>query len=74
MKAVGERVVLRVDRWDGEQPEPGDFLRTSTGRCYRIDDVLNRHLRCTVLDDDAVQFGAEGVWRWEWSARARSVR
>jgi hypothetical protein len=72
MKGEGEAVTLTVNHWDGEGPEEGDFLRTGSGRCYRIDEVLGRRLRCTVLAHEAVEFGAPGVWWWEWSARPRA--
>jgi hypothetical protein len=74
LKAAGELVTLRVDSWDDDLPEEGDFVRTGTGRCYRIDEIRWRYSRpcalvCTVLDQDAVQPGDPGVWLWQWSKR-----
>jgi hypothetical protein len=77
---VGATVRLYVRWWEDEQtnaPEEGDFLRTDSGRCYRIDEVRKRKdgrvasLTCTVLEDDAVLPGEPGVFRWEWSSRRR---
>jgi hypothetical protein len=79
VKPEGARVTLRAFVWEGPLPEPGDFLRTNTGRCYRIDEqrlakrdgVLRGPLHCTVLPRDAVQFGDPGVSRWTWGRRER---
>lgn len=70
---------LGLDWWDGELPLPipGDFLRTASGTCYRIEEVrLARPgskriatLVCTRLERDAVTDGAPGVWAWQFSAR-----
>jgi hypothetical protein len=72
-------VTLTAKHWSGERPVEGDFLRTGTGRCYRIDFVRWRQrgaqvrgtLRCTVLEDDAVQAGQPGVFEWVWNRRER---
>lgn len=71
MKPAGAVVTLTVARWDGEPAVEGDFLRTRTGRCYRIDRVEGRRLVCTVLEKDAVREGEPGVWEWAWSPRRR---
>lgn len=74
----GSRVKLGpIAYWPPEEPEEGDLLRTDAGSCYLIDEIKRnaegkpRHLLCTKLEKDAVQFGAPGVWRWCWSERSR---
>lgn len=75
----GTSCVMTVAWWNegAPVPEPGDFLRTRTGSCYRIDEVRPGRVRpvssfrCTRLEKDAVAEGAPGVWMWEWKARAR---
>lgn len=69
MRPAGAVVRLRVDSWEGEPAVPGDFLRTATGRCYKIDEIAGRTLVCTVLERDAVAPGEPGVFAWAWSAR-----
>lgn len=76
-KPVGSSVRLTVNWYEGEVPVEGDFLRTDSGRCYRIDEFRARRpgsvtlgvFRCTVLEDDAVQFGDPGVFRWQFARR-----
>jgi hypothetical protein len=68
-KQPGERATLTVNAWEGDRPVEGDFLRTGTGRCYRIDEVRGRRLMVTVLENDAVQLGQDGVFEWRWTAR-----
>jgi hypothetical protein len=74
----GTECVLHVNSWEGEAwPEPGDFLRTDSGTCYRIEAFLparfgTAHIgrwRVTRMMKDAVQFGEPGVFRWEFSKR-----
>lgn len=73
----GTTCTLVVNDWAGPALEPGDFLRTKTGTCYRIDDVRPTRpgsrtvarLRCTRLIRDAVQLGESGVHPWYWSPR-----
>lgn len=62
----GSTCVLRAYWWEDGRPEPGDFLRTDRGMCYRIDKYV---LRVTRLARDAVQAGEPGVWRWQWATR-----
>lgn len=69
MKPPGSVVTLTVNSWEGEGPEEGDFLRTSTGRCYKIEERHGKRLRCTVLEPDAVLSGEPGVWEWRWGKR-----
>jgi len=78
---LGATVTLTVNSWDGERPVEGDFLRTETGRCYRIEFIRWRQrgartvatFRCRVLEDDAVRFGEPGVWGWAWASRNRAA-
>lgn len=70
---------MRVDGWDGPMAEPGDFLRTRTGRCYQIEEFRPSRpgsrslgtLVCVRLDDDAVLSGEPGVHDWAWTPRVR---
>lgn len=76
MKPVGSRVTMTVSWWGGHAlPTEGDFLRTSTGRCYRIDEVRMKGERgaliCTVLERDAVAASDPGVFLWAWAPRRR---
>lgn len=73
MRPVGALDTLTCNWWDAEPPEPGDFLRTRSGRCYVIESKSGRRLRCRVLEKDAVQFGEPGVWFWEWASRNRKA-
>lgn len=76
---TGSIVTLRVVGGGVAWPiEEGDFLRTRTGRCYKVDSIVwgrsgPRAMVCTVLDDDAVQFGEPGVWEWYWAPRRRAT-
>lgn len=73
---AGTPCVMSVGRWDGPPwPEPGDFLRTRVGSCYRIDRVTPGRTKrvgrlfCTRLEKDAVAEGEEGVFMWAWNPR-----
>lgn len=81
MKAPGTRARLTCYRWDGPPffgPEiEGDFIRTTAGSCYRIDEARRSRpgsrrvgvLVCTRLERDAVSPGEPGVHLWEWAKR-----
>lgn len=77
MTRPGTKVELRVYAWGDEWPEPGDFLRTEPGSCYRIEKVKGARFGaaslgtfvCIRLERDAVQFGEPGVFRWEFAKR-----
>lgn len=68
---------MRCTHWDGELPDPGDFLRTAAGSCYRIDEWRPARdgsmslgtFVCTRLERDAVQEGEPGVFAWEFNPR-----
>lgn len=72
---------LRCEWWwaDEDFPEPGDFLRTHAGSCYRIDEWRPARegskslgvFVCTRLEQDAVAEGDEGVYAWEFKRRDR---
>ena len=75
---AGTECTLRALFWDGPLPEEGDFLRTDAGSCYQILGVRESATpRATIratfsvrrLGKDAVEDGAPGVWRWEFSPR-----
>lgn len=74
---LGAIVHLYSTSHDGWSLEEGDFLRTSTGRCYKVEHVRQRQqgagqritMKCRVLEDDAVQEGEPGVWSWRWNSR-----
>lgn len=73
---VGTQCKLRCYHSDGPPPVEGDFLRTRTGTCYRIDRVresTSGHVAyvftVTRLGKDAVQFDAPGVCEWIWAKR-----
>lgn len=66
---------LHYDCGDGV-PEPGDFVRTPAGSCYRIDGVKPSrrtrgrfYLTCTRLERNAVQPDQPGVWPLHWYRR-----
>lgn len=73
--------MLRAGHWDGEAPEPGDFLRTAAGSCYLIEAVRptrpgsqSRYvLGVRRLERDAVQPGQPGVHAWEFYSRQRAA-
>jgi hypothetical protein len=63
---------------EGSPPGAGDFLRTLTGTCYKIEeahpireDACRLRLRCTRLERNAVAYGEEGVYDLEWAPRRR---
>lgn len=70
----GTQTTLWVHAWDGVWPEPGDFLRTPPGACYRIDEVRGARFGSaalgsfvvTRLDKDAVKLGQPGVFEWRF--------
>lgn len=79
--APGSAVTLTLNSWGGDDPPgehlEGDFFRTRSGSCYRIVEwrpsrpgsrSLGR-FRCVKLEQDAVQDGEPGVWRWEFGKR-----
>lgn len=60
----------------GDPPGEGDFLRTTTGTCYRIDtartiggDSRRFMFGVTRLERDAVQLGEPGVYSLQWDGR-----
>jgi hypothetical protein len=73
----GTRVTLRVESWEADWPVAGDFLRTESGSCYRIEEVRPARFGsaslgsfvCTRLERDAVRLGAPGVFVWRFAAR-----
>lgn len=77
----GTQVILWVYEWGADWPEPGDFLRTESGSCYRIEKVRPARFGsatlgsfvCTRLMKDAVQDGDPGVFRWHFATRVRTV-
>lgn len=78
----GTECVLHINSWTDEKwPEPGDFLRTEAGSCYRILEFMparfgSAHLgrwKVMRLDKDAVRDGQEGVFRWEFATRVKTV-
>ena len=65
MKGKGENVILRWAFWHGPAAQPGDTLRTRTGRRYLILDVQGRRLDCVVLGpDEVITGGIEFIWTW----------
>lgn len=36
---VGSEVRLRMEHWDGDWPQPGDYLVTEAGSGYLVDDI-----------------------------------
>ncbi|RKE35270.1 hypothetical protein B0G76_1331 [Paraburkholderia sp. BL23I1N1] len=71
MKAAWDVVKFRVSRVDPDAPlpEPGDEMRTATGRRYQILKISPKSVTCLVLPRDAEQQGK--VWIWEWNKRRR---
>lgn len=69
MREPGTTCRLRISYWDGERPVAGDFLRTPSGTCYRIDRALPSVFEVTRLGKDAVQFGEPGVFTWVFDKR-----
>lgn len=73
----GSTCELRAEWWDGPLPPPDDFLRTSTGSCYRIEEVrecgpdaqARAVFRCVRLEKNAVGEDDPGVHPWSWSPR-----
>jgi hypothetical protein len=68
---------LRVDGWDGPQPETDDEIFTTTGRRYRILDPVYREgrlrsLLVIVLPADAPVLGNQ--FQWFWTPRTKSAR
>jgi len=56
--------------WHGQEPVPGDGLRTSTGRTYLILEVRGRTLRCLVLPRGEPVDGT--VFEWAWARRRKN--
>lgn len=69
LKQEGEGVVLRNDGPPEPSIEPGDFLRTRTGRVYLVEAVCGRQLHCVVMANDVEIRGR--VFRWSWTPRRR---
>lgn len=77
MSEPGTVCRLRCECWDGPLPVEGDFLRTVAGSCYRIIEWrparrASRSLGtfvCERLPRDSVQFGAPGVFGWQFARR-----
>jgi hypothetical protein len=71
VKAPWDRVTFRLSKTqqdpDLPRPEPGDEMRTRTGRRYQILKITPKSVTCLVLPKDAVVQGK--VWRWEWNSR-----
>lgn len=67
MKRIGDPTTLTRLSWFGEEPEPGDVLRTRTGRQYLILEVRGRRLFCCVVGPDHVIEGK--LFKWEWARR-----
>lgn len=72
---AGTTCTLSYDCEDGT-PASGDFVLTSAGSCYRIDEVRPSarrasrfYLNVTRLEPDAVQPGEPGVWPLHWYRR-----
>jgi hypothetical protein len=63
-------VKLRVLFWKGERPEPGDELRTGTGRRYLILGWTERQIIALVLPKNEPAKGK--VFRWEWASRKKT--
>lgn len=72
MKQPGDQTKLRVLWWDGEPPNAGDQLVTSTGRRYYIMDVRGSALVCIVLSKDDPVSGR--VFEWTWGRRERRLK
>lgn len=77
MRPPGSVVKLTVLAFDGELPEPGDFLRTAAGSCYQVQEFkpsrpgsksLGRFV-CMKLERDAVDRGDPGVFDWAFYSR-----
>lgn len=82
---IGTRCRLVAMFWQAEDltlldhvdAEPGDFLRTQAGTCYRIDEIRPCRpdakalavLICTRLGKDAVELDDQGVHLWTWRPR-----
>lgn len=71
----GTTCVLSYDCTNG-RPEPGDFIRTDAGTCYRVDEVRpsptrpsRSYLSVTRLEHDSVRVGEPGVWPLFWYRR-----
>ena len=71
MKAAWDHVTFRVSPTDpgAPAPEPGDEMRTRTGRRYQILKITPKTVSCLVLPKDAEVQGK--VWIWEWNRRRR---
>ena len=69
MKRAWDPVTLRVHFWHAESPEPGDELRTATGRRYQILSYSGKVLKCVVLPSDAPLEGT--VFGWTWGKRIK---
>lgn len=69
MAEVGTRRTLRFVNWNGEEPVPGDIIRTFTGLCYEIigwrpgrkGGVTKYLVDVECLPRDTVLFGEDGV-------------
>jgi hypothetical protein len=77
--SAGTTAVFRCYWWPPEPPVEGDFLRTDSGSCYRIDEIRGSdydHIAyvftVTRLGKNAVEPGAPGVHPWRF--RRVSVR
>jgi hypothetical protein len=80
-RGAGERVWLTYDSPD--VLEPGDYLRTGTGRTYLIDSVRvqragkhagRQHLICTVMPDDHTPETDARVAEIRWYPRRKASR
>jgi hypothetical protein len=76
MRSAWDRVKFRVNRTDPEAPlpEPGDEMRTRTGRRYQILKITPKSVTCLVLPRDAEVQGKVWIWEWNSGGRRRNER
>lgn len=73
MKPIGAMVTIRMRDWD-EDPSPGDYLRTTTGRLYLVDAVVGPTIAATVMAKDTpIEQGAR-VFDFYWVSRDKKQR
>lgn len=68
-KPLWSTVKLRFKEWEGDWPEPGDVIRTATGRTYEVKAISGYTITCQVVPPDIRVEGRE--FRMWWSSRPK---